>query len=73
MIFLRSKNEHQLKKIIVHFAQNIFFLLYAFFLFLFFSLFFGDYLKGKKAGKLYDEITDFDALQTVQDSMITYS
>eukprot|EP00795_Rhopilema_esculentum_P000293 gene293-9945_t len=29
------------------------------------SLFFGDYLKGKKSGKLYDEITDIEALQTV--------
>ena len=30
-----------------------------------FSLFFGDYFKGKKAGKLYDEIIDTEALQAV--------
>eukprot|EP00794_Sanderia_malayensis_P006878 gene6878-7653_t len=35
------------------------------------SLFFGDYLKGKKGGKLYDEVTDFDSLQAVMQTYLT--
>ena len=49
----------------------IFFVVFYILLIYFYSLFFGDYLKGKKAGKLYDEVTDIEALQTVIPFVLT--